>query len=57
MMALEQHLQESRAGSTPLEVPKNSHCNAKGLSHGVGQRVSSPGFWGSKALALGWLAV
>lgn len=56
-MALEQHLQESRAGSTPLEVPKNSHCNAKGLSRGVGQRVSSPGFWGSKALALGWLAV
>lgn len=56
-MPLAQHLQESRAGSTPLEVPKYSHCNGKGLSCGTGQPVSSPGFWGSRALALGWLAV
>lgn len=40
-MPLEQHLQESRAVSTPLEVPKCSHCNAQGLSHGV-QDSGSP---------------
>lgn len=56
-MPPQQHLQESRTGSTPLKAPKHSHCSDKGLSRGVGQRVSSPGFWGSRALALGWLAV